>query len=180
MKQILAIILAMVSLSTFPQDSRSKDGKGFNSIFQKLKEGKKKGVVTGVLKVKYCDGEVISEVFSESSATLQIKPDANEIYDVSHKTYLTKNDNMKVEYTTYNYANSIKIYTDKEPYHLSLIDGACLGVINGINYQYVQTEDKELLILHFSKDIGLSPGKCFTSAECYILKGSILIFCISK
>ncbi|TKG93619.1 hypothetical protein EYV94_15330, partial [Puteibacter caeruleilacunae] len=90
MKQLFTIVLVMLSLSMFAQDRRSKDGKGFNSIFQKLKEGNKKGVVIGVLKVKYCDGEVVSEVFSESSATLQIKPDPNEIYDVSHKTYLTK------------------------------------------------------------------------------------------
>jgi len=88
---------------------------------------------------------------------------------------------IKISYKTYAYANEIIIAKDNKEYQLSLIDGSCEGVIKGLDYQYVTTDEKELLIMTFSEDVGLFTSRHYDlSPELIIAKGSNIIFSIFK
>ena len=93
---------------------------------------------------------------------------------------MAKESDFELEYTTYNKANSISVSTKTGDYHLSLIDGACLGVINGLEYEYCDMEKKELLILNFTRDVGLCRTTCYNTPVFFIQKGSTIIFHIFK
>ncbi|TKG94388.1 hypothetical protein EYV94_14000 [Puteibacter caeruleilacunae] len=180
MKQLLVILSVLCSLNSFAQDKFYKEGEGFPSIFQKLKQAEKKGTVSGMIQYKLEEGDSQVAVFTKNEANLNIRPDKNEIYDVSFKEYITENAAVKLKYTTYNYSNAFHITTEQGTFQLSLIDGACLAVIKGIDYEYIETDKEELLVMNFSDDVGLSQGKCNTKPDFFIQKGSTLIFRIQK
>lgn len=180
MKQITIALFLLISFGTFAQDNYYEDGLGFNSFFQKHKEGKYTGFASGLLLVKDTTGKLGASVFTNSDASLNVEYEPNEIYDVSYKKYICESEELKVEYVTYNYANSLKVEIEGESYGISLIDGACLGIIKGLDYEYVKTDKKELLILHFKNDVGLYSTCAYTNPEVFILKGSTLILQIQK
>lgn len=177
----LFTVFLFVVVSTTAQSDWYKDGTGFNSCFQKLKEGNYSGIAEGRLQLITNDGDRITTLLSKDSASLEIVPDKNEVYDVSFKNYSTGNNDIKVLYKTYGYANEIVITKDKKDYELSLIDGGCDVVINGLDYQYVTTDEKELLIITFSKDVGLFTSRHYDlSPDLIIAKGSNIVFSIFK
>lgn len=180
MRIILITVFLFVFASATAQSDWYKDGTGFNSCFQNLVEGNFSGIADGKLQLITIDGERITTIFSENSASLEIIPDKNEVYDVSNKIYSTRNNDIKVLYKTYAYANEIVITKDKQDYMISLIDGGCDRVINGLDYQYVTTNKKELLIITFSEDVGLFTSRHYDlSPELIIAKGSNIVFSIN-
>jgi hypothetical protein len=80
------------------------------------------------------------------------------VYDVSTKSYrgVTTSGNTPIIYETYANANKIGIFLNNDWYELSAIDGACIYIINGLEYIY-ETELKcEYLILQVSTELVLS------------------------
>src|SRR5690606_27247389 len=118
--------------------------------------------------------------FSNKPAYLNLIPDINEIYDVSFKNYTIETDSIKIEYGTYAYANAIALTYNGFKYELNLFDGACIYVINGLEYNYYEQDEYELLILNFSDNVGLHSGRCLTEPFIFIGKGSTLVFKIKK
>lgn len=180
MKFTLISILLCISLYTTAQTKFYKDSEGFNSCFQKLEKGYFIGNVDGLLQFESNDGTKYSDSFSMDTAYLEIIPDANKIYDVSTKRYFVKNSEIEFEYCTYGGSNALFITKGFHKYTLSLIDGACIYIIKGLNYKYVIDGETELLIIHFSDKIGLCSTGCYTSPDFYVLKGSTLIFTIKR
>ncbi|WP_452227629.1 MULTISPECIES: hypothetical protein [unclassified Lacinutrix] len=157
-RTLIIILLISLSFSTFGQnDSRAIDGIGFDSVFQNLESGNFSGTVNGVLIVKDSENRQSLLDFQGSYAKLEIEKDEHEVYDVSYKKYTGKTTSGKTEikYETYAYANSIGIEFNGEYYNLSLIDGACDLIINGIEYSYESEKNAEYLILRITKEIEL-------------------------
>ena len=180
MKIYLFIAAICISVCSSAQSKWYKDGQGFKSCFQKLEKGNFDGSIVGILQFEYQNGDKLTSTFSNDTAQLTIVPDPNSIYDISFKNYMAKTNNLQLLYRTYGYANALEMTIGGKTYYLSLIDGACLGVINGLDYEYVSNNKTELLIVHFSNDIGLCATKCYTVPELFIKKGSTLIFTIKK
>jgi hypothetical protein len=175
------VLLSLFSFAQEPLKDISKDGLGFNSVFQNLGCGNFKGTISGQLKVKDVNGHENSWSFFNGDAVLDIVNDPDTIYDVSQKCYLLEKDDLKLIYTTYAYANSLFISIKGTPFKITLIDGACLGIINGLDYSYLADNDKEILFIFFSKDVGLWPDrKGKKDRELFILKGSMLCFSINR
>lgn len=180
MKLLLTIAFASFFISVSSQESYHIPGMGFESFFQKQKEGIHQGSVMGMIEIKASDGNIQSIPFLKDSASLQIVYDKHEIYDVSTKIYSIKKKNMLIEYKTYARANSFKIELFNNTYRLNIIDGACSGMINGLDYEYINNNNFELLILHFEKEVGLSSTGNYNDPDFHILKGSTLLFKIYK
>ena len=164
--------------------------KGFNTIFMGFKKGCFNGHADGMLQFEYINGDKFIATFSQDSAQLYIEPDTLEIYDVSSKHYSVKTRQIQIDYATYSKANAIRLTIGNEIYILSIIDGACWGAIDGLDYEYISDGNKEILIIHFSDKVFLYPVAQFyglshyslkePSPAIYILKGSTLIFHINK
>lgn len=150
--------MTFVSFSSFGQDDSSHiDGNGFDSVFQNLESGNFSGTINGVFIVRSSDNRESLFDFQGSHAKLEIEKDEHEVYDVSYKKYSGKTTSGKTEikYETYAYANSIGIGFNGEYYNLSLIDGACDAVINGLEYSYESEKSTEYLIIRITKEIEL-------------------------
>ena len=188
MKTTLFSILISYSIYTSAQVSPKYhyNLKGFNTCFQNTKKGYFNGDASGMMQFEFKDSIKFLTSFSKDSAHLNILPDPYEIYDISTKVYsVILNNNILVEYRTYSKANAFLISVKGYVYKLDLIDGACFAVIDGLDYEYVQDEDRELLIIHFTDKVGLYEQKNYAGAQFYIpnlfvLKGSTLIFNIKK
>jgi len=192
MKITLLTILFCLSLSTSAQvfAKTHYNFNGFNTTFNKLKAGSFNGYADGMMQFEYINGNKLIATFSKDSAQLIIKPDTLEIYDISTKHYSVKTKEIQIDYLTYSAANDIRLTIGSNMYILSLIDGACMLAIDGLDYEYIPDGDKELLILHFSDKVFLYPaaqcnGPCGYSLKepypaIYISKGSTLIFYIKK
>ena len=135
-------LLLCISVYVGAQTKWYKDGAGFNSYFQKLDKGHFIGTVNGILQFETEEGNNYSTLFSKDTAFLEIRPDPNEIYDVSYKTYLAKNSDIQFEYSTYNYANALFITKDKRKYQLSLFDGACKGLLMASTMSILITKER--------------------------------------
>ena len=173
-----------MSFSLFGQDdSRYADGNGFDSVFQNLESGNFSGTINGILIVNdFLDQEWLFD-FQGSYAKLDIEKDENEVYDVSNKKYTGKTTSGKTEikYETYAYANSIGIEFNGEYYNLSLIDGACDLVINGLEYSYQSEKNAEYLIIRITKEIELMnryDSKIRKAIN--LLPNSTLVFAINR
>ena len=180
MKIYFFIVAFCLSFCLSAQTNWHKDGHGFNSCFQKIEKGSFIGKATGVVQIEYKNGDSFISAFNKDSARLDIVPDLNSIYDISYKDYKSTNNDLQLLYRTYGYANAIVLSIGSKEYYLSLIDGGCDLVINGLEYEYITINDSELLILHFSCDVGLCTTKCYTVPELFIKMGSTLIFNIRK
>ncbi len=180
MRALLALLFLLLSFQTYCQSNRSKNGIGFDSFFQSLKEGNFSGEVSGELTLKKASGEEMKYGFQKQSARLDIVTDPNEVYDVSRKVYSCSKGGLSVAYSTYAEANAIEINIDKMTCELSLIDGGCDMVINGLEYVYKQTEKQEMLYLFFTGNVGLSQKRTSTDPVYYVRPGSMLIFTINK
>jgi hypothetical protein len=186
MKITLFLILFFICICISAQPPRYNiNAKKFDSIFQNLDSANLRGYAEGLIQFEYSDGTKLSTSFSKDSAYLQINHDPFEIYDVSTKNYIIWNNEIIIRYSTYNLANAFFITIGGRNFKFSLIDGACMGVIGGLDYEYLLTGDRELLKLHFSDKVGLYAEKGYPSKEAYvpelfILKGSTLIFSVKK
>ena len=76
---------------------------------------------------------------------------------MSSKYYSVKTKNIQIEYTTDSKANSIRLTIGSEMYILSIIDGACLGTIDGLDWEYVPDGEGELLLIHSTEKVWLYP-----------------------
>ncbi len=181
MKQIIISIFIFISMGIVAQEKAVEEGKGFNSVFQKLKSGSWEGSVKGFIQLKDTCNNIFFSSTIDENAHLENIPDKNEIYDVSFKNYIVDNSNMKIKYTTYNRANVFKISIPNGEYQFNLIDGSCEVVIKGLKYEYFETEKSELLILYFVKDVGLFPSRYIRGAPVvFVAEGSTLVFQIIK
>ncbi len=173
-----------MSFCSFGQnDSRSIDGNGFDSVFQNLESGNFSGTISGILIVTDFENKESLLDFQGSFAKLEIEKDEHEVYDVSYKKYSGKTTSGKTEikYETYAYANSIGIEFKGGYYDLSLIDGACDLVINGLEYSYESEKSAEYLIIRITKEIKLMnryDSKIRKAIK--LLPNSTLVFAINR
>lgn len=157
-RTLITILLTFISISSIGQnDSRAIDGNGFDSVFQNLESGKFSGTINGILIVRDSENKESLLDFQGSYAKLEIEKDEHEVYDLSYKKYCGKTTSGKTEirYETYASANSFGIELSGEYYDLSLIDGACDLVINGLEYSYESEKSTEYLIIRITKEIEL-------------------------
>jgi len=163
---ILGVILIshLVNGQDFP---KTKYGTGFKSIFQKLDSGEYKGTVNGLLIIQDLNKVETILDFQGSDSKLSIKPDPDKIYDESTKIYKgkTTNKNTEIEYRTYYWANAFAIKLNDNWYGLSIIDGDCSFVIDGLEYAYKRDKSTEYLILQFTSEITLSNYNYLVKAE---------------
>lgn len=177
MKYLISIILIYTSFLAPAQTPFWKNGPEFNSFFQRKTEGQFKGSVRGMLTLESKTGDQFSFSFSNDSAFLNIVPDPDSVYDVSIKNYILNKQNFQFEYHTYAFANALFITLWGNRYELDLIDGGCDIAINGLEYEYITTSEKELLILHFSDKVPLFINRsCYKVPYLFIKRGSTLIF----
>jgi hypothetical protein len=177
MKKILLLFL-LIPLLTIAQDDDSRDGTGFNSVFQNMLRGNFGGNVSGMLQLKVLDRDTTC-YFLEKPAYLFIKNDPDSVYDVSSKHYAVNFKGGKIRYTTYYWANRLDITIYDTTYILNIIDGACTAVINGLEWAYIADRNKELLFLTFVSDITLFKHRMNT-VNMTVKKGSVLCFTIYR
>jgi hypothetical protein len=183
-RNLIIILLTFMSFSTFGQnDSSSIDGNGFDSVFQNLDSGNFSGTTNGILIVKDSENKESLLDFQGSFAKLEIEKDEDEIYDLSYKKYTGKTTSGKttIKYETYSYANSFGIELNGEWFDLSLIDGACDLVINGLEYSYESEKNAEFLIIRITKEIELMNNyKNKVRKVIKLLPNSTIVFAINR
>ena len=182
---ILTSLLVFFTLQCFGQQysDYAIDGNGFDSVFQDLESGNFNGTVNGILIVKDSDNKESLFDFQGSYAKLEIEKDQDEVYDLSYKKYIGKTTSGKTEikYQTYGSANSFGIEFKGEFYELSLIDGACDLIINGLEYSYESEKNAEYLIIRVTKEIELKNSyKSKVRKSIKVLPNSTLIFAIKR
>lgn len=188
MKSLISIILLSVSLYSSAQVNWYTDSKEFltneriDSWFHYLKTGLFHGCATGVLHFEDISGSSFSTSFFNDTAYLHITHDSLEIYDVSYKNYVVKNDDIKFQYITYNYANALEITKGDMSFRLmNLIhDGGTFNVINGLDYKFTSKDEYEILKLTFTNTVGLGTTEWYKTPDLYIRKGSVLTIYIMK
>lgn len=181
MKNCFVCILVFLALNVFSQKFETKDGTGFQSVFQSLKNGEFRGKASGELIVLKSSGETVRIDIKNENADLKIEADENEIYDVSRKVYSCTISGATVNYTTYAFANAFFLKIDGSNYGFSVIDGACTGVIKNIDYSYREIDNQEELSLQFNGNVDLSnPANRLNSKFITILHGSKISFKLSK
>jgi hypothetical protein len=172
-----------MSFSTFGQnDSNSIDGNGFDSVFQNLESGNFSGTTNGILIFKDSENKESLLDFQGSFAKLEIEKDEDKVYDLSYKKYTGKTTSGKttIKYETYAYANSLGIELNGEWFDLSLIDGACDLVINGLEYSYESGKSAEYLIIRITKEIELMNSyKNKVRKVIKLLPNSTIVFAIN-
>lgn len=181
---LIIFLLTLISFSTFAQnDSSSIDGNGFDSLFQNLESGNFSGTTNGILIVRDSENNESLLDFQGSYAKLEIEKDEYEVYDISYKKYTGKTTSGKttIKYETYAFANSFGIELNGEWFNLSLIDGACDLVINGIEYSYESEKSAEYLIIRITKEIELMNNyKNEIRKSIKLLPNSTLVFAIHR
>ncbi|MDO5981762.1 hypothetical protein [Flavivirga spongiicola] len=180
-RTLLASLLIFISLQCFGQQysEYAIDGNGFDSVFQDLETGSFSGTLNGILIVKDSENKKSLLDFQGSYGKLEIEKDEHEVYDLSYKKYIGKTTSGKTEikYQTYGSANSFGIEFKGQFYELSLIDGACDLIINGLEYSYESEKNAEYLIIRITKEIRLkNPYRKSIS----VLPNSTLIFAIKR
>lgn len=183
-RTLLTTILILVPILVLGQiDSISIDGIGFDSVFQNLESGNFNGTVNGILIVQDHENKESLLDFQGSYAKLEIEKDEDEVYDLSYKNYTGKTTSGKTEisYQTYGSENSFGIEFKGLYYELSLIDGACDLIINGLEYSYESEKSAEYLIIRITKEIELrNRYKSRTQKSIRVLPNSTLIFAIKR
>lgn len=168
MKGICFLIAFCITTSIIngQEKSKFKEGKKFNSEFQKLTSGEFQGTVNGLLIIQNNTHEFNLD-FQGAGSKLVIKEDTDEIYDVSFKIYsgLTTSGKTEIEYKTYASSNSIRIKLEDEWFELSSIDGACEDVIANLDYLYKNDFSTEYLILHVKEELILTNWRFLIKKE---------------
>lgn len=182
MKPLLSLLLLCFSFCTFAQFPETKEGPGFDSVFQNLKEGTFSGNASGELRIVNLSGDTVKISFDTEYALLQIIPDPDEVYDVSRKVYSSDNEEGKAtfRYSTYAHANAIFLRIDGQDFGMNLIDGDCYSVFKNLDYNYSQKEKQEELDLHFTGNVGLSCPPSHIGPQLILLAGSRLVFRIDR
>ncbi len=178
---LLTMLLCFVLASSFGQnDAVSINGSGFDSIFQNRETGNFSGTVNGILILQDSKNKKTLLDFQGSNAKLDIEKDNDEVYDVSFKKYtgITSSGKTTIYYETYASANSFEIELNGKLYRLSLIDGGCDLIINGLEYTYESEKNAEYLILRITKEIKLTDNKSHKSI--ILLPKSTLVFAINS
>ena len=173
MKLLISALLLILASTTSAQEPRFVQGEGIESHFKNCIEGYFPGQVNEKLNLTKASGENIDFLFVNKPAMLQIKPDSNEIYDVSFKYYEFLSNDINLEYETYASANSIRIELDDQEYSFSLIDGSCEARINGIDYQFTDNIEDEIMELRFSKDVNLYTDCSYQKPELVVKKKAL-------
>jgi hypothetical protein len=184
-RKLLTTLLFFVSLLCFGQQYSefAVDGNGFDSVFQNLESGNFSGTVNGILIIENSKNKESLLDFQGSYAKLEIEKDEHEVYDLSYKKYIGKTTSGKTEikYQTYGSANSFGIEFKGEFYELSLIDGACDLIINGLEYSYESEKSTEYLIIQVTKEIELKNSyKSKVRKSIKVMPNSTLIFAIKR
>ena len=184
-RKLITSIIIFICLQCFGQQYSefAIDGNGFDSVFQDLESGNFKGTVNGILIVQDAEQKESLLDFQGSYAKLEIEKDEHEVYDLSYKNYIGKTTSGKTEikYQTYGSANSFGIKFKEEFYELSLIDGACDLIINGLEYSYESEKSTEYLIIRVTKEIELKNSiKSKVRRSIKVLPNSTLIFAIKR
>ena len=182
---LIILFLIFASFQCFGQQysEYAIDGNGFDSVFQDLESGNFNGTINGILIVKNSDNKESLLDFQGSYAKLEIEKDKDEVYDLSYKKYVGKTTSGKtqIKYQTYGSANSFGIEFKGEFYELSLIDGACDLIINGLEYSYESEKSAEYLIIRVTKEIELKNSyKSKVRKSIRVLPNSTLIFAIKR
>ena len=184
-RKLLTSFIVFVCFQCFGQQYSefAVDGNGFDSVFQNLESGSFSGTVNGILIVKGPDNNESLLDFQGSYAKLEIEKDEDEVYDLSYKKYIGKTTSGKTEikYQTYGLANSFGIEYKGEFYELSLIDGACDLIINGLEYSYESEKSTEYLIIQVTKEIELKNSyKSKVRKSIKVIPNSTLIFATKR
>ena len=200
MKNYLIIVAFVISnTNTFGQTTADSVqnllwAKKQVSIFKKVKSGVFSGTTSGYLQIKNEKDTLILD-FKNTSVSLVISPDIEEIYDISTKRYATKTTNGKTNliYETYALANILTIKLNGSRYSIGSMDGAADNAIQGLSFSYCHEGNIEYLSLYASKSLQLSTTDeimrlqkiNYTEAkklakQITVLSGSCFIFTISK
>ncbi|GEM_PF-4902153 len=76
MRLLLVLCLSLVSVSLKAQyGPYAKEGKGFNSVFQKLESGSFQGQVSGILNMHHINGDRFTYSFFEDSMSFKVEKD---------------------------------------------------------------------------------------------------------
>lgn len=156
--QLVLLLISIASKLYGQANDKFKDGDEFNSVFQNLKSGNFSGTTNGILVIENLNGSETILDFQGSFGKLEVEKDEHEVYDVSTKRYtgVTTSGRTTIRYETYAWANSIGIYLADQWFELSAIDGACVMVLNGIDYHYKAEKSTEYLVINISKKLTLS------------------------
>ncbi|MEO1484093.1 MAG: hypothetical protein AAFU57_00010 [Bacteroidota bacterium] len=184
MKKVLSILvfLTLTSNISAQYDSISKNGEGFDSVFGFLEEGYFTGTINGILILENMDGSETVLDFQGSNAKLEIEKDEHNVYDLSFKKYSgqTTSGKTKILYETYGLANAFTIDIGGVNYKLSMIDGGCDLVINGLEYLYKKEIGTEYLILRFSKKIELWENEVVDGKKLWVKPESTITLAITR
>ena len=183
MKNLIALFTMIVSINLFGQyDSIAKNGEGFKSVFNSLEKGHFTGTINGLLILESSERRKLVLDFQGSKAELNIEKDLDFVYDASFKKYVgqTTSGKTKIYYQTYADAHSFGIEINETKYELSLIDGACDLVINGLEYLYETESNTEYLILRFSKKIELWENGNINGNKIWVEPMSTLTLAINR
>jgi hypothetical protein len=191
---IVLFLTVLFSIPAFSQEHGDyRVGKEFNSIFQELDSGEFHGTINGVLSLKRASNSDLILDFQAGQAELFIKPDPNQVYDVSTKTYqgFTTSGKTKICYSTYASANKMTIKLTNGDFIAGSHDGASDMVINGILYEYISEGNTEYLSLIFNNDVkfdnfwwlrdqGFNPKEAKEMKQEIIVKAnSVIVFVIN-
>lgn len=169
MKYFFSILLLLMLFSASAQEAYI-DGTGFDSVFQHQKEGKHEGVVIGQLSyIQNYKSEIIE---FDNTGVLNIIPDKDEVYDISIKQYETQKNNVRIAYSTYNYANSFEITIEDKKYIISTIDGGTDLAIANLKWVYKANDTSEKLFLFFTKNIELRLSDKHSGSKLKVRAGS--------
>ncbi len=154
----LFIFCLIPFINSYGQNDQFANPKPFTSLFQNLRTGHFWGTANGLLKIKDSQHKDLLLDFQGSPCNLTIEEDSEEVYDVSTKIYEAKTTSgkTKINYATYNMANSFGIELNGIIYEKCYIDGGSYLTIEGVEYEYVQEKTVEFLILRFSKPVELT------------------------
>ena len=178
----ILLFLALSSSIRAQYDSISKNGEGFDSVFKFLENGHFTGTINGILILENMDKSETILDFQGSRAELNIEKDEHNVYDVSFKKYSGQTTSGKtiISYETYGLANSFAINIGGINYKLSMIDGGCDLVINGLDYLYKKEIGTEYLILKFSRKIELWENERIDGKRLWVKPESTIMLAITR
>lgn len=159
-----------------------------DSCFGNLEQGRFKGTVSGLLvwelSVANPPPPGLADVkrllpLQGAPASLEVVPDEHVVYDVSEKRYRVAVPGGSLTYTTYAAANALRLEIGGEVYGRSSIDGGCDEGIDFLNFDFVQDEKNEYLVLAVTEPLRLDGVK--DSAKVAVLSpGSVLVLKFEK
>lgn len=190
---LLTSISAQVNAQEYLNNSIEYNENRFNSVFRNTKYGDFEGTINGVLFLKNTAGQDLILDFQGSPASLKLKPDEDEIYDVSWKNYIgyTTSQKSYINYQNYAFANRLKIIIASKTFSVGIIDGDVSMIVKGLKYEYRAEKSTEYLILSVEKEIILDNALELMEEKGYdeikdrierikLMPHSVVVFAISR